>query len=168
MESLFGFAGKWMGFAAEQPALTVEIRTKSAVVLPMKPAFNVIMAWTITPGNYEKGAPSADKRLAALSKALDGGWPVRLCIDPVLPVHGWEDGLQRLTARIKQSIDVSRLHSVGAGGFRCSSAHYKRMRKHHPGSVITALPVAEQNGVITCPPEIETKIKSIVEKGLTP
>lgn len=46
-------------------------------------AFSVSKKW-------EKGAPSVEKRIRDAKELSDAGYPVRIRIDPIVPVEGWE------------------------------------------------------------------------------
>ncbi len=39
---------------------------------------------------WEKGAPSVDKRIAAAKRVFDSGYATRIRIDPMVPVRNWE------------------------------------------------------------------------------
>jgi spore photoproduct lyase len=49
---------------------------------------------------WEKGAPSIDKRLLAAQELSDLGYEVRLRIDPIVPVIGWEASYRELIGDI--------------------------------------------------------------------
>jgi spore photoproduct lyase len=157
-EPLFGFVREWTNFAQSVPDLTLEIRTKSVARIPTRPVANVILAWTVTPSPlYEKGAPSLRARLDAVRKAAQDGWNTRLCIDPVLVLPGWQDGLKALLTQAK---DIN-IYDVSIGGFRMSAAHCKKIKRMRPGSVIDDLPLTERDGVVQYPPEILAQINTI-------
>jgi spore photoproduct lyase len=124
---------------------------------------NVILSWSLSNAAYEKGAPPVPSRIAAMKAAVDAGWKVRLCIDPVLALRGWEDDLRNLLALV-ENIDFC---DISAGGFRISSAQYKRMVRLQPGSVASRLPLMEKNGVMLYPPDVEAKIHGIIKEALS-
>jgi spore photoproduct lyase len=151
MEPLFGFVGEWLGFAEKAKAHTFEIRTKSTTVLKGKPLPNVIFAWSIT-NAHEKGVPSVTSRIQAMKETADNGWKVRLCIDPVWITPDWETAIDEI---LKQTADID-IYAISAGGFRCSKAQYKKIRKAKPHLVFPTL--IEQEGVVRYPLETEEKI----------
>jgi spore photoproduct lyase len=81
--------------------------TKSTNVeglLRMDPTPQVIVSFSINAPavarRYERGAPPAEARLAAAKKLREAGWEVRLRLDPVLPVEGWQDHYGEAVAAI--------------------------------------------------------------------
>ena len=95
-ESIIPYCQEWINFVQQQPELLVEIRTKSAAyhaIRTLQSSERVILAWTISPDqisrHYELGAPPFQQRLDAIKLAIEDGWPIRLCFDPVLAVPSW-------------------------------------------------------------------------------
>ena len=173
MEGVFHFAAAWIELAAAHPALTVELRTKSAADIRRiaeKPADNVILSWTLSPAEdaarFEKSAPGLQNRLAAMKKAMDDGWKVRLCVDPIMLTEGWEERVSGMAEVIRSTIEVEKLYDVSVNGFRVSKTYYKRMRKMDPGSAVFALPIAEKDGVCAYIAEDERRIKAFVTERL--
>lgn len=173
MERLFHFVSVWIAFATAHPSLTVEIRTKSAgyeAIASLDPLPNVILSWTVSPetvaARYEHGASSLLQRLRAMRAAMDAGWNVRLCADPVLLLDGWENDWHQLWETARQALDFKKLYGISTGGFRISKTYYKRMRKLNPGSFIFALPLTEIDGVMRYRAEDEAVIKAWAEGGL--
>jgi spore photoproduct lyase len=168
LEGLFGLASEWVSFAAGYPSLTLELRTKSAVLpdVASTPPGNVILAWTISPEEdamlYEKNAPSLKQRLSAVNTALDSGWRVRLCADPLLITPGWESRVDGMVRAVRQTIDVRRLHDISVGGFRMPKTYYDRMRRIDPFSFINTLPLTETDGVMAYAPAEEARLKAYV------
>ena len=56
---------------------------------------NAIVSWTVNADpvakRWELGAPTVKERLKAARSVMDAGYEVRLRIDPMVPVPGWED-----------------------------------------------------------------------------
>ena len=78
--------------------LNIEVRTKSSnfkIIETIDSNENIILSWTISPEiickSYEHSAPPLSKRIKAIKSAIDNGWKVRLCIDPVMNIENWED-----------------------------------------------------------------------------
>ncbi|RLI35605.1 hypothetical protein DRO53_00785 [Candidatus Bathyarchaeota archaeon] len=51
---------------------------------------------------YEPDAPPPRERLRAAWKCLEAGYPVRIRIDPLIPVEGWEDVYAELAEQVAQ------------------------------------------------------------------
>ena len=154
LESLFGFCKQWCSFAADRPGLTIEIRTKSAnfaALAQLRPSRQVILAWTLSPqefiARYEHHTAPLTARLKSAKQAMDQGWQVRLCFDPLLFLPGWERLYSDLTDTAFSILDPKGILDASLGTFRVSSDYLKRMRKQRPDSVILAYPFEVENGV---------------------
>lgn len=64
-------------------------------ILKLPHNHHTILTWSINhelvSRKFEIGAPPFEKRLEAARKAQGAGYPVRLRLDPVVPVEGWQD-----------------------------------------------------------------------------
>jgi spore photoproduct lyase len=167
IEYLTGFVRRWIEFAVLRKDITLEIRTKSSAfdnISDIEPADNVILAWSLSPESiaerFEKGAPSPGSRIDAMKKALDLGWKVRLCIDPMLFVDNWEEEYEKLSEKIRDQIDISSLYDLSFGTFRTSAQVLKKMRSIDPYSVIASFPYERRAGgnTLTYPQELENEM----------
>ncbi len=82
---------------ASQKKHKLLLLTKSATVdnlLAMEPSKQVIVSFSINAsrvsGMYEKASPPPEERLEAARRAKEHGYEVRLRLDPMIPVEGWE------------------------------------------------------------------------------
>ncbi|MHB1453497.1 MAG: SPL family radical SAM protein [Saccharofermentanales bacterium] len=151
IEHLTGFCSDWIGYARKSPDLTLEIRTKSTAFnsLPdLRAADNVILAWSVSPqeiaSRYEHYAPSAAMRISAMRNAIDAGWRVRLCVDPVLRTDGWREQYASLAEQIRSKIDISEFCDYSIGVFRVPEGSLKAMRKINPCSDLLAFPFSRE------------------------
>ncbi len=166
-ENVIPYCRSWIAFAGEHPDLTIEIRTKSSNIRALDETAarsNVILAWTLSPetvwDKVEHGTAPLDQRLGAVRKAMERGWPVRLCFDPVLRVNGWEDRYRRLFDHVFRSINPLQVHDTSVGVFRMNQEYLKNMQRdrqdspllHHPfevkGSLATYAEHEEMERVI--------------------
>ena len=139
LEHLFGYVKLWADFAHSHPDLTLEVRTKSAnfnAIAQVSPVKNMILSWTVSPQHvidaYEAGAPSLAARISSIKAAIEKGWPVRLCMDPVLPIPGWEVHMEEMLDQLATVIDPAHLYDISVGSFRMSEAQYKKLRRLRP------------------------------------
>ncbi|MHB8962973.1 MAG: SPL family radical SAM protein [Saccharofermentanales bacterium] len=151
MEQMTGFCSGWIGFARHRPGLTLEIRTKSAAfhsISALAPAGNVILAWSVSPqeiiARYERFTPSASMRIKAMREAIDAGWQVRLCIDPILRTDGWKEQYDSLARAIRSRIDIDEFCDYSIGVFRVPEESLKAMRRINPGSELLAFPFSKE------------------------
>jgi spore photoproduct lyase len=136
LENALGYVSAWADFARNRPELLLEVRTKSANIDSFRdrtPQANLVFAWTLSPQAvveaYEKQTPSLERRLAAMAEMATRGWPVRLCLDPVLRVPDWQQHYHELVQRIFEVVPAAAISEVSLGVFRMSSDYFKRMRK---------------------------------------
>lgn len=80
------------------------IKTKSENIIPSFTlnAHSVASRW-------EHGAPDVKKRIDAAKKLTDNGYQVRIRIDPLVPVVGWEKGYQSLLDDIFSNFEPERI-----------------------------------------------------------
>ena len=61
---------------------------------------NAILSWSLNADpvakRWEQGAPTVEERLRAARSVMEAGYEVRLRIDPIVPVPGWEEAYRRL------------------------------------------------------------------------
>ena len=72
--------------------------TKSQAVdnlLKMEPSAQAVVSFSVNAEavarKYERGAPAPGARLQAAKQLREAGWEVRVRLDPLLPVEGWQD-----------------------------------------------------------------------------
>lgn len=154
LEQVLGYVRKWHSFAENNPDLVIEIRTKSAnfnAIEDLKPLKNVILAWTLSPEtvqkNYEHGTPPLRQRISCIKKALDKGFRVRICFDPLIYSEDWLSSFKEMVGMTFTEIPADRIADVGIGVFRISRDYLKRMRKNRPVSAVTQYPYEYDNGV---------------------
>ena len=110
-----------------------EIRTKSAntvVLAEYEPIDNLILAYTLTPGDiiskHERFTPSLDARLMAVNRALELGYKVRVCFDPVFVD---EVDYTEFFRYVFSKIDGESILDVGYGFFRMPKEQFVRASK---------------------------------------
>lgn len=156
MENLFPLVSRWIDFARTRKNLIIEIRTKSAFfysIKDMKPSKNIILSWTLSPEEickeYEIGAPPLLKRLNAVSDALNKGWRVRLCLDPILLVENWETIYNQFIDDVFSQIKTEKLRDVTIGVFRMNKDYFNRIRKRESKSVLYYSDYTIEKGTVT-------------------
>lgn len=173
MEHITGFASKWCDFASKHSGLTIEIRTKSAYdcsALSEYASENIIMAWTLSPDpvikSYELHTPALSARIAAIQKARENNFTVRLCFDPMIYIKGWEDIYRDFYKEVFAHIDACQIHDISFGLFRISSSYIKTMRSRHPDSVST-YPYTTTDGICSYDKELAGRMSSFAMNCLT-
>lgn len=174
MEEIFGLCAEWITFARANPHVTLEIRTKSAATkvlesIPITP--NVVIAWTISPEQiitrYEHRTPRLAARLKAIQRALNLGWTVRLCVDPILKVQDWRAAYSGLLEETFGSISGNSLHDISLGVFRIASGYLKQMRRNSPSSTLAHYPYTVVNESASYLPEESRELLDFVSHELS-
>ena len=154
-ENITGFIRKWIQFAEKHDNLKIEVRTKSSnfkSIEDIVPQDNVILAWTLSPEKicrkYEMGAPNFKFRLNSIKSAIDRGWKVRVCFDPLLYVHNWEKYYKNCVEDTFKVIPEENIQDVSIGVFRIGKDYLKNMEKMNPQSLLLAYPFKTADG--TC------------------
>ena len=83
---------------------------------------NALPAWAA----YEHGTPSPKERLSAASTLSAAGWPVRIRLDPMVPVPSWEDAYAEIAEDI---CAIKTLENVTLGSLRYFPG-LKRFARH--------------------------------------
>ncbi len=154
LEPVSGFADYFVPFFANLPGAVLELRTKSTQIsglLRMEPTPNCIIAMSFTTADaarrWEHQVPSIAKRLAALRRLQDAGWPVALRFEPLLPTANpaeYEDLFDEVFSRIRGD----RLHSVSTGLFRMPADYFRNTLKLYPDEALFARETRTENGVV--------------------
>ncbi|MFH1852298.1 MAG: spore photoproduct lyase family protein [Candidatus Neomarinimicrobiota bacterium] len=163
----------WIEFARSTDDLLLEIRTKSAVrslFSRLKPTGNILFSWTLSPASiitsYEHLTPALGKRLAAVRAALNQGWQVRLCIDPLIYSADWSEVYGKFVEHLFSVLPPAAIYDVHYGPFRMNDTFFKRLQKLRPGSKIFNQPLAPAEKVITLPLELQLSMTEIMGEYL--
>lgn len=153
-ENVIGYASIWINFAKKHKNLTIELRTKSdnfKAIESIKSEKNVILAWTLSPDEvidtYEHKTPSVRARISSIKSAIDKGWKVRICFDPMLYVKSWKEKYKNLIDNTFKELEAEKVNDVSIGVFRVSKDYLKKMRKQRNDSIILNYPFQTVNGI---------------------
>ena len=143
MENIIPMASRWIDFVKTQKKLLIEIRTKSALFSLIKkiiPHENVLLSWTLSPEKiaeeFESTAPPFNSRLKSAKEAVEAGWAVRLCFDPIILFDGWFEIYSQFLHEVFREINPSKVRDVTLGVFRMNKDFYKRIKKREPTSTL--------------------------------
>ena len=105
--------------------LRIELRTKGtggSLWQTVRPEAGVICAFTISPQQvidaYEHGTASLAGRLAGAEAAMEQGFSVRLCFDPMIYCSDWKKHYDAMFAQVCGTLDLEKLADVSVGTFR--------------------------------------------------
>lgn len=176
-EPIAGYTGEWISFARTQLSrpnpLKLEIRTKSADSLfwsEHTPVPGMIYAITLSPQAVidacEHSTPSLRRRIASARQALQRGFAVRLCFDPMIFCRDWERHYDEMLGQVFAEIDPKLLTDVSVGTFRVSQDYLKKMRKNRPDSAVVQFPYENDSGVYHYSRALTDKMEGFLVKQL--
>ncbi|MDQ2084926.1 DNA photolyase [Herbivorax sp. ANBcel31] len=153
-------------FFKEKKNLTVEIRTKSGNQTFYKnysSLDNLIVAFTLSPKEiiekYEKNTPPLESRLKAVNTAVERGFKVRICLDPIFISNEFDNLYKHFYQNVFSSIDADKIVDVGFGFFRISKEFYKRIEKQPMCPDIFLDDFCQIEDVITYSEKLQNKSK---------
>lgn len=161
-------------FSKDNPNITVEIRTKSAVARiyrEINPLPNLIIGFTLSPQpvieRYENKTPSLQARLKAVSEAVEQGFKVRLCFDPVFINDTVDSFYERFFDEVFSKLDPTQIHDVSYGFFRLTNEHFRRIRKNRPCASFLSESLVDEDRLITyeAPQRQKTAAKHLEQIG---
>lgn len=173
-EAVTGYVREWVGFAGERENLKIEIRTKSANEVywnTVESSSNVIYAFTLSPqaviDAYEHHTPSLKQRIDCAARAIEAGFSVRLCFDPMIYCPEWEKHYDAMLGQVTAGIDMRKIQDVSVGTFRVSQDYLKKMRKNDPSSAVVQFPYQNDGGVYHYAKELTAQMEGHMVRRLT-
>ena len=174
MENLLPIAKHWIEYASQKKNLIIEIRTKSSLFTTIKnipPNNNILLSWTISPQIisqlYEHNAPPLDRRISAIKSAIDKGWKVRLCFDPVIIIKEWREIYTEFFLNIFQDIEPEKLNDVTLGVFRMNKDYFNRIRRRNPKSDIFYTKYSNEDNTVIPEKELRFEVLDSLKKELS-
>lgn len=175
MENILPLTARWIKFAKRMKDLIIEIRTKSALfslIQDINPSKNIVLSWTLSPEivclKHESNSPPFLSRLNSAKKALEKGWVVRLCFDPLIIFDNWFQTYKIFFELVFSEIDSSKVRDVTVGVFRMNKDFFKRVKKRDPTSSLYYSDYIIEKGTVTLEKKVRNdslkKIKSVLLK----
>lgn len=173
LEPVTGFAAWCLDLFAGLPEARLELRTKSTQIrglLDRAPLNNCIVAFSLSPqtiiDSLEHKTPTLRKRLDALRKLQQAGWPIGLRFDPVVDFAGCEQAYEDLFHQVFELLDPTAIHSVSLGMFRLPRDYYARVQSMYPEEALFAHAMQDIGGMRTYPPEREQQLFQRLSEAL--
>ncbi len=169
MEKIVPFCFLWTRWVADRENVMLEIRTKSAdlhILDRLTPNSRSILAWSLTPepliARYEKYTPNLNMRAHAVRNAVERGWQVRLCWDPLLFNENWEQMYRQSIAEVFSVVPPDRVYDVHLGVFRMNADYLKIIRKQRFDTDVLYYPFEQNVKTVQYPKEISSLMLSSV------
>lgn len=172
-EPMSGFCDYFLPRFQALPNAWLELRTKSTQVrglLRREVSPRVVIAFSFSDQHshrqLEHGVPPIGKRLDAMARLAEAGWPVGLRLDPVVYHSRYQQEFDRLLHDIFAKIDAGALHSVSLGSFRLTRDHFRQIGRLYPEEPLFAQSLQLNNGIIGYPIEREQEMIDFCESRL--
>ena len=180
LEELYPFVERFARFLEEEPDLRIEVRTKAGgeslfrrllkMQLSEDAKKRLIFAFTLSPekivSEAEHGTAGLKGRLKAVKMAMEEGFTLRLCFDPMLYHADWESLYTELLETVFREIPMEKLYDVSVGSFRISESYLKAMTKACGASPYTSFPYENTDGYYHYPKELLLKMEGFLEQRL--
>ncbi|MCI7062446.1 MAG: radical SAM protein [Lachnospiraceae bacterium] len=172
LEDLTGFVEMWEEFVQSHSGVRIEIRTKCGrtdLWDRLVPDKNVIFSFTLSPeriqASCEHGTATLDERIRCIARAIELGFPVRLCFDPIIYCPGWRREYDTMLEKVEAQIDMGKIWDISVGSFRISQDYIKKLRRSQRDSSVVQFPFVNDNGVYHYPDKLMNEMEQhVVEK----
>ena len=98
-------------------------------ILDLKHNKHTIATWSINnekvARKFEIGAPTTERRLIAAAKVQEAGYRVRIRLDPIVPIDGWQDAYAET---VRQIFDKVSPESITIGTMRFEKGFYNQRK----------------------------------------
>ena len=172
LEDITGFVRKWAGFARENENISIELRTKSSkfdLIKDIEPLQNLVIAWSLLPdliiSEHEKNTPCLSDRLTNIKNAINKGWKIRLCFDPLLYVKNYDIIYKDFFNIVFHNLPFNKIFDICVGPFRMTRGLIKKIEKEQHSSLF-AYPFVNINGLYTYTKEHINELYNIVASCL--
>ena len=180
MERIYPYVEEFARFLNQENALRIEVRTKAGgeglwrkmqrLPLSSEGRKRMIFAFTLSPEEIieeaEEGTARLSSRIFAIQKALEEGYLVRLCFDPMIYHPRWKELYGALLQEVFEKIPMEQIHDCSLGSFRISESYLKAMGKALPHSPHTQFPYENTGGYYHYPKELMEEMEGFLYSRL--
>lgn len=180
MEGIYPYVEEFARFLNQENALRIEVRTKAGgeglwrkmqrLPLSSDARKRMIFAFTLSPEEIieeaEEGTARLSSRIFAIQKALEEGYLVRLCFDPMIYHPRWKELYSDLLQEVFEKIPMEQIHDCSLGSFRISESYLKAMGKALPSSPHTQFPYENTGGYYHYPKELMEEMEGFLYSRL--
>lgn len=160
MEEVYPYVERFLSFLEEEKKLLIEVRTKAGgegffrrietLSVPEDVKRRMIFAFTLSPPEIveeaEQGSAGLMGRIVAVKRAIEEGFRVRLCFDPMIYHADWKNIYRRFLDLVFREIPSEKVYDISVGSFRISESYLKAMERACPDSPHTFFPYENTNG----------------------
>ncbi len=135
------------------PKIVFEFKTKSINIenlLRQPPAKNIIISWSLNPGNIihreEKKTPDLKERLKAIKKVKSQGYKIGIHFDPILFFKNWKKSYSSLITDISSILSTEDIAWWSLGALRFPESLMTDILKHQGSGLLEGELVKTPNG----------------------
>ena len=148
-----------------RPQAWLELRTKSTHIDPLlaaEPLANCVVAFSFTPQEVslelEHKVPSVARRIVAMQRLAERGWPLGLRFDPLIYSRDYRGQYLRLFEQVFAAVGVAALHSVSLGPFRLPAPFFRRLERLYGDEPLIAGPFERHGDMVSYRRELEAEM----------
>ena len=164
-----------MTFAAENPNVILELKTKSDNVsefLDLPVPTNVLATWSLnTPtiiAAEERLTASLERRLEAARRTADRKIPVGFHFHPMVWYQGWEEEYTRVIEKVTEMFSPDEVVTISFGTLTYIKPVLKLLRKRPIRSKILQMPLEEAAGKWSYPLSIKEDLFQTAYRAFSP
>lgn len=171
LDRVTGFVDAFVPFFARRERAWLELRTKATQIgalLGHESFPRCVVAFSFTPVEHavlEKGVPAIERRLEAMRRLGERGWPLGLRFDPLLFSARWEARYRRLFETVFGALDGHDVHSVSFGPFRLPRDFHRRMTRLYPDEPLLAAGL-DEGAIVSYGEEREREMLELCDAAL--
>ena len=173
-----GILDELCGFAAQQPDVLLEFKTKSAnVTWFLEPGRqvppNVVCSWSLNTvpvvEHEEHFTASLEQRLRAARRVADRGVKVAFHFHPMVHYAGWELDYPALARRLMQQFEPSEVLFVSFGSVTFIKPVIRQIRRRgEPTRILQTRLVKDPHGKLTYPDDLKVEMFRTMYRALAP
>ena len=161
-----GILDALLGFAADNPNVLLELKTKSenvSYLVEREIPGNVVCSWTLNTAtviaNEEKGAASLEQRLRAARRTADQGIPVSFHFHPMVFYAGGEHDYPDLVRRVLEMFSPAEISFISMGSVTMIKPVVQEIRRRGGETKILQMEmVQDHHGKLTYPDEVKLSL----------
>ena len=173
-EKISGFVKNTLPIFLGLENVGLELRTKSVQLEPLlslEPQKNCIVAFSLMPEELAKcldnKAPSVSRRIAALCRLAERGWPIGLGFDPLIYSYDWKERYKGLIRSLLEVLPDQSIHSISYGPLRFPKKMYNEIFKLYPDEGLFSFSMKEAGGVVSYGKLIEDEMSDFLLSQLS-
>ena len=173
MEPMTGFVESALPVFKALPQAYLELRTKSTQIrslLEQQPLPNVVVAFSLSPElvikNLEHRTPGLDRRLEAIARLGQAGWPIGLRFDPIVYYKNYQENYNQFFEKVFSVVEPDFLHSVSLGAFRLPEVFFNNMVRLYPEEKLFAGPLEKRENMMSYQTELEAELMAFCQQEI--